>query len=289
MQNVQLNPFHDREAILVEEAKKPSTERQGYPLGDTQIGAQCLIQQALDLASPHKEATTMHSETTDAASVLDVVIRSRKSVRAFRPDPVPRHQLMEILDAACAAPSNFNSQPWRVYLLTGKVKRALGEAILQAHLANTLAPFSPFPQPTPPDCEARLNDFGTRYYSALGIDRADLEARTRQTGRNFVFFDAPVGLIFTIHAKLTKHSWLDYGLFLQNLMLAAHVRGLATCPQVAFVRYQSIIAEQLGLGPEEFVACGMSCGYADEQAVVNRMNMPREPVERFTSWLGFDE
>jgi nitroreductase len=111
----------------------------------------------------------------------------------------------------------------------------------------------------------------------LGIDRR--HGPSRQTGRNFVFFDAPVGLIFTIHATLTKHSWLDCGLFLQNLMLAAHVRGLATCPQVSFVRFQSIIAEQLGLGPEEVVTCGMSCGYADEQAAVNQLNMPREPVK----------
>ena len=104
-----------------------------------------------------------------------------------------------------------------------------------------------------------------------------------------VFFDAPVGLIFTIHSALTKHSWLDYGLFLQTLMLAAQVRGLATCPQVSFVRFQPIIAEQLGLGAEELVTCGMSCGYSDEQAAVNRLNMPREPLDGFTRWLGFDE
>ena len=238
--------------------------------------------------SSPEETIAIHSEPVDVAA-FDIALRSRRSVRAFRPDPVPRQLLVEILDVARTAPSNFNSQPWCVYILTGEAKRALGEAILQEHLANTLAPFSPFPQPTPPDCETRLNEFARRYYSSLGIDRANMEARMRQTGRNFVFFDAPVGLIFTIHATLTKHSWLDYGLFLQNLMLAAHVRGLATCPQVSFVRFQSIIAEQLGLGPEDVVTCGMSFGYADEQAAVNRLNMPREPVEGFTRWLGFDE
>jgi nitroreductase len=231
----------------------------------------------------------MDSEIGNAAAILDIVIRSRRSVRAFRPDPVPRHLLVEVLETARAAPSNFNSQPWRVYLLSGKPKRALGEAILQAHVANTLAPFSPFPQPTPLDCGARLNDFGRRYYAALGIDRADMVARARQTGRNFVFFDAPVGLIFTIHTTLTKHSWLDYGLFLQNLMLAAHVRGLATCPQVSFVRFQSIIAQHLELDAEELVTCGMSCGYPDDRAEVNHLNMPREPVEGFTRWLGFND
>jgi nitroreductase len=231
----------------------------------------------------------MHSGTTNASAVLDAVIRSRKTVRAFRPDPVAKHQLAEILEIARWAPSNFNSQPWRVYILTGKAKRALGDAILQAHTANSVPPFSPFPQPMPGDCGARVEDFGRRYYSALNIDRTDVAARARQTGRNFVFFDAPIGLIFTIHSALTKHSWLDFGLFLQTLILAAETRGLATCPQVSFVRFQTIIAEQLGLGPEELVTCGISLGYADVQASVNQLNMPREPLEGFARWMGFDE
>src|SRR5262245_40044015 len=157
--------------------------------------------------------TAMASDTSDAAAMLDSVIRARRSVRAFRPDPVPRHLLVEILETARAAPSNFNSQPWRVYLLTGNDKQALGAAILQAHIANSVPAFSPFPRPAPPDCAARVEDFAQRLYASLGIDRADMAARARQTGRNFVFFDAPVGLIFTIHAALTRHSWLDYGLF----------------------------------------------------------------------------
>jgi nitroreductase len=230
--------------------------------------------------------STMHPE---AAAILDTVLHARKSVRAFRPEPVPRQQLIQVLEAARAAPSNFNSQPWRVYVLTGKAKQTLGEALLQAHVGNAVPPFSPFPQPLPLDCDLRVNDFGRRLYSSLGIDRADMAARARQTGRNFVFFDAPVGLIFTIHSALTRHSWLDYGLFIQTAMLAAQVRGLATCPQVSFVRFQTIIAEQLGLGPEEAVTCGMSLGYADEHAAVNSLNMPREPLEQFTRWLGFGE
>jgi nitroreductase len=231
----------------------------------------------------------MKSKTATAADILDAVIRSRKSVRAFRSEPVPRRLLMEIVETARAAPSNFNSQPWRVYLLAGKAKHALGEAIMRAYHANTMPPFSPFPHPMPTDCASRVDDFGRRYYSALGIERSDMIARARQTGRNYVFFDAPVGLIFTTHAALTKHNWLDCGLFLQSLMLAAQVRGLATCPQVSFVRFQSVIAEQLGLGAEEMVTCGMSCGYEDEQAAVNRLDMPREPLDGISRWLGFDE
>ena len=220
---------------------------------------------------------------------IDSVIASRRTVRAFRPDPVPRHLLVEILEIARAAPSTFNTQPWRVHLLAGGAKRALSEAILQAHAANSQPPFSPFPEPPVPHCAARQNDFGHRYYAALDIDRADAAARGRQTARNFLFFDAPIGLIFTIDARLTRHSWLDYGLFLQNFMLAAHARGLATCPQVSFVRYQPVVAAQLELASEEAVACGMSLGYADEHAPVNHLVMPRERLETFTRWLGFDE
>jgi len=231
----------------------------------------------------------MHSGFAAAAAALDDAIRSRKAVRAFRPDPVPKHLLVEILDLARMAPSNYNSQPWRVYLLTGKAKRELGEAMLHAHVTKAVPSFTPFPQPIPADCGARVDDFGRRLYSALNIERSDMAGRARQTGRNYVFFEAPVGLIFTIHAALTKHSWLDYGLFVQSLILAARVRGLATCPQVSFVRFQSIIAEQLKLLPEELVTCGMSLGYADEQAAVNGMDMPREPLERFTHWFGFED
>jgi nitroreductase len=231
----------------------------------------------------------MKPKTGTAASVLDAAIRSRRSVRAFKLDPVSKRLLMEVIEVARAAPSNFNSQPWRVYLLTGKAKDALGEAITRAYRANTTPPFSPFPQPMPTDCAARVDDFAWRYYSALGIDRSDMAARARQTGRNYVFFDAPVGMIFTTHAAMTRHSWLDCGLFLQSLMLAAQVRGLATCPQVSFVRFQSVIAEQLGLGPNEVVTCGMSCGYEDERAAVNRLNMPREPLDGVCSWFGFEE
>jgi nitroreductase len=231
----------------------------------------------------------MKPGTGTAVNVLDAVIRSRKSVRAFRRDPIPKHLLMEIVEVARAAPSNFNSQPWRVYLLAGKAKDALSEVITRAYHANTAPAFSPFPQWAPADCVARVDEFGRRYYLALGIERLDMTARARQTGRNYVFFDAPVGLIFTTHAALTRHSWLDCGLFIQSLMLAAQVRGLATCPQISFVRFQSVIAEQLGLGPDEVVTCGMSCGYEDERAPVNHLNMPRESLDRISRWLGFDD
>jgi len=180
----------------------------------------------------------MHPETTDAAALVDAVIRSRKTIRAFRPDPVPRQQLVEILEVARMAPSNFNHPPWSVHVLVGEAKRALSEAIFRVDIANIHPPFSPFPQPPPPDCGARQDDFARRFYAALGIDRADTAARARQTGRNFLFFDAPVGLIFMIDSALTKHSWLDFGLFRCSLptpgawRLAHRSRSCVTSPQL---------------------------------------------------------
>lgn len=231
----------------------------------------------------------MPSLSYEPAAVLDRVFRARKSVRYFRPDPVPKATLQDILAVAGTAPSNFNSQPWRVHVLTGQPKRALGEAMLAAHVTTAVPSFTPFPEPMPVQTAARVGEFGRRLYSAMGVDRADATGRARVSGRNFVFFDAPVGLIFTIDGALTNHSWLDCGLFVQSVMLAAQVRGLSTCPQVSFVRFQTLIAERLELRPGELVTCGMSLGYAEEGHPVNELNVPRAPLDDFTRWLGFEE
>ena len=228
----------------------------------------------------------MQSSSPSLAAIVDDVIRSRRTTRAFRPDEVPHDQLVEILETARTAPSTFNTQPWRMHVLVGKAKCALGTALVQAHTANACPPYSAMPSPAPADCAARQDDFGRRYYAVLDIDRTDMAARSRQTARNFVFFDAPVGIVFTIDGSLTKHSWLDYGLFLQNLMIAAQARGLATCPQVSFVRYQSVIAVQLNLPANESVVCGMSLGYPDREVALNNMEMPRDPLESFVKWHG---
>jgi len=226
---------------------------------------------------------------TDSLSLpasVDRVIRSRRTTRAFRPEAVSHDQLVEVFEIARTAPSTFNTQPWHMHVLIGEAKNALSDALVQAHTANSEPPYAVMPNPAPEGCASRQDDFGRRYYAALGIDRADMAARSRQTARNFVFFDAPVGIIFTIDASLTKHSWLDYGLYLQNLMIAAQARGLATCPQVSFVRYQSVISKQLGLATNEAVVCGMSLGYPDEEAELNHLEMPRESLENFTKWYG---
>lgn len=226
-----------------------------------------------------------------AVDVVDAVLRARRSVRAYRPDPVPREQVHAILAAAATAPSNSNTQPWHVHVLTGAPLRALGEQLVAAATqgeASALPPSPHFPEPLPEALGARQAAFAERYYGALGIDRNDAAARARQSLRNYTFFGAPVGLIVSIDARLRPHSWVDLGLFLQGLMLAAKARGLDTCPQVSFARCHPVIAPFLQLPPEEVTVCGMALGVGDPDAPVNRMAMPRRPVDEFARWRGFD-
>jgi nitroreductase len=224
----------------------------------------------------------------DVARCVDGVLRSRRSVRAFKPDPVPAGIVRDILQAAASAPSNSNTQPWRVYAVTGESRKVLGDALVAAFQEGKLPPSRHFPDPLPEVFSQRQADFAQRYYDCLGIGRDDAEGRARQTQRNFGFFGAPVGLIFGIDARLTRHSWLDLGLFVQNVMIAARARGLDTCPQVSFARFHAVIASHLPMAPEEVTACGMSLGFAAADARVNRMDMPRQPLEQFVHMAGFD-
>jgi nitroreductase len=217
----------------------------------------------------------------DVRQCVDGVLRARRSVRAFKPDAVPHAMLREILQVASSAPSNSNTQPWRVHVLTGERKDVFGAALVAAFQQGALPPSSHFPEPLPALFGERQAGFARRYYECLGIARDDAAARARQTLCNFRFFGAPVGLIFTIDGRLTRHSWLDLGLFVQNVMIAAKARGLDTCPQVSFARLHPVIAPLLGVPPDEVTACGMSMGFADADAPVNRMEMPRQPIEEF--------
>jgi nitroreductase len=223
------------------------------------------------------------------AQCVSSVMRSRHSVRAFRPQPLERQLVEDILEDAAAAPSGANVQPWRVYVVSGGAKDRLGEALLAVSRAGTAPAPAHFPDPLPEVFRARLQDFGARYYASLGIDRTDAAARARQSEKNLSFFGAPVGLIFAIDRRLRPHSWIDLGLFAQNVMLAAKARGVDTCPQVSFAPFHDVIASQLQMEPEEVTAFGMSMGYADPHAPVNQVAMPRERVRDFARMVGFPE
>lgn len=227
------------------------------------------------------------STQADIANCVDQVLHSRRSTRAYRSEPVPVKLVREILDCAATAPSNSNTQPWRVHALAGTALRELGDALVASFREDRLPPSAHFPDPLPAEFGARQADFATRYYGCLGIDRRDGAARAHQTEKNFHFFGAPVGLIFSIDARLTAHSWLDLGLFVQNVMIAARARGLATCPQVSFARFHPVIAAHLPMAPHHVTACGMSLGFPDESEAVNRVRMPREGAGTFAQFSGF--
>lgn len=223
------------------------------------------------------------------ARCVSTVMRSRHAVRAFKPLPLARKQVEDILADAATAPSGGNIQPWRVYVVSGSVKDELGDVLLAASRSGSMPAPTHFPDPLPEVFRARVQDFGTRYYASLDIDRTDAAARARQSERNLSFFGAPVGLLFAIDRRLRPHSWIDLGMFAQNVMVAARARGIDTCPQVSFAPFHEVIAGRLHLPPEEVVVFGMSMGYGDPQAPVNQPAMPRESVRDFAQLRGFPE
>ena len=230
------------------------------------------------------------AETTAA---VDAAIASRRSVRAFLPTPVPRQTIEDILAVSSRAPSGVNTQPWKVTVLTGDAKEALSRKILAAHDTNAAAgstgadvgEYEYYPTEWAPPYIERRRKIGWDLYSLLGIAKGDKARMHAQHGRNYRFFDAPVGLVFTIDRVLSQGSWLDYGMFLQNVMTAARGRGLDTCPQAAFIGFYKVIAEHLSLPASEMVVCGMSLGHANESAVENTLVTEREPVSGFTRFV----
>ncbi|MBL0420331.1 nitroreductase [Ramlibacter sp. AW1] len=225
---------------------------------------------------------------------VDDAIASRFSARAFLPRPVPRETIEGILEVARRSPSGTNTQPWRVYVLQGASREALVAQVCAAHDAIYADPS--LAQEYPEDWDYyprqwvspyldRRRENGWGLYGLLGIARGEKDKMHAQHQRNFRFFDAPVGLMFTIDRVLGRGSLMDYGMFLQNIMVAARARGLHTCPQAAWNGFSRIVLPHIGAGPDEMLVCGMSLGWADETAPVNHFHTPREPVASFTRWL----
>ena len=220
-------------------------------------------------------------------NAVDEAITSRRSLRRFRPDPVSREMVEHLLDVAARAPSGTNMQPWRVHVLMGAARERLSAAVLAAFDSGAPQPPHEYRYYPPQFFEpylSRRRTVGFGLYNLLGIARGDTAAMHRQHGRNFVFFDAPVGMIFTIDRRLEIGSWLDYGMFLQNIMVAARGHGLDTCPQAAFTGFHAVGRAELGLADEELVVCGMALGYADADAVENTLVTEREPARAFATF-----
>lgn len=221
------------------------------------------------------------------------LLHKRRSVRSFLDKSVPREVIVDLLRAAARSPSGTNMQPWRVYVLTGEVKDRLSREVLakreiEPHREKPPRPYGEYdynPEPLFEPFLTRRRTVGFSLYQILGVAKGDRAASWVVAGRNFEFFGAPVGLIFTIDRSLQQGSWLDYGIFLQSLMLAANDVGLDTCAQAAWRHYHDIIRSLLILPDNEIVVCGMSLGYADKDAPANQLMTEREPVEGFATFL----
>ena len=229
------------------------------------------------------------AKNPDIAETVEEAIASRRSIRCFLQDPVTRETVTELLALASRAPSGTNVQPWRVTVIGGEAKAALSAAILEAHDGDGKPEreYNYYPLEFPEPYLSRRRKIGWDLYGLLGIERGEKEKMHVQHGRNFEFFDAPVGMIFSIDRMLEIGSWLDFGMFLENIMIAARGKGLHTCPQAAFANYPKIIRERLGIPEDEVVICGMSLGYADHAAPENALVTEREPVENFATFIDF--
>ncbi|MFN3433872.1 MAG: nitroreductase [Sphingomonas sp.] len=217
---------------------------------------------------------------------FDDVVRARRSIRAFKADPVPMATIRELLLTASLAPSGTNIQPWKVHVVTGETRRRLEDEVLahrETRPDDASAEFARSSKRKEPYV-SRMRALGKDMYGRIGIPRGDEAAAWRQWGRNYSFFDAPVGLIFTIDKDLDSMSFLDVGMFMQTLMLAAKDRGLDTCAQGAWNLFWTATRRVLAIPDDEYIIAGMALGYADTDDPVNGVIAAREPLETIATF-----
>lgn len=233
---------------------------------------------------------TSSMNQTEITKIVDDNIKARRSIRAFLPTEVPEAVILDLLDIAARAPSGTNTQPWQVYVVTGAKKKALSDDIMKTFMDPVAVKdheeeYSYYPAKWIDPYISRRRKVGFDLYGLLGLGKEDKDKMAAQHARNYQFFDAPVGIFFTIDRVMQQGSWLDYGMFIQNVMLAAKARGLDTCPQAAFTQFHKIIAQHLELKPEQQIVCGMSLGFADNSKIENTLVTEREPAKNFTHFI----
>ena len=225
---------------------------------------------------------------TDAG--VEQLLARRRSVRAYLPTPVPAAEVRAILTAARLAPSGANLQPGGFVALTGEpfatLKDALAQGIAQGR--PKVSEYDYFPDPMPSHLKDRQRAAGYALYAALGIDRRDVAGRRAQFARNYAFFDAPVGIVVTIDRGMGKGCWMDLGMALMALFLAAEARGLATTGIGALAHYADLVHDTLGLPHDQMVVCGIALGHADPDAAVNDFRTDRAPLSDYADLRGFD-
>jgi nitroreductase len=228
----------------------------------------------------------------EARDAVDRTIMGRFASRSFTSRAVPKQTIVDILDVARFAPSGANIQPWRVYVVAGAKKEEISRALTQAHEeapGQHSSEYQYYASQLPEPYSSRRDQFGRLFYGSLGIQQSDMVARAYQTSKNYGFFGAPVGLIVAIDRRLAVGNWLDLGMFIQNVMIAAGARGLQTCPQETFSKYHALLRILLPIPTEEMVVCGMSIGFAEGESVNSGSLMPKAVVDEFAQFAGFED
>ncbi len=223
---------------------------------------------------------------------LLTLIEKRQSIRAFTEQSVDAKQIFQILHSARFAPSGVNTQPWQVAVVTGHRKKELEDAIYEAFLDGQLPrpDYAYYPTEWFEPYKQRRYECGMALYEAIDVKKQDKTKRREAWARNYQFFGAPVGLFFLIDRRLEKGSWLDMGLFIQNVMLAATALDLGTCPQAALAEYPDIVRDYLDIDPEMSVVCGMALGHPDWNHPINQYRTARLDINKFTTWYdGFND
>ena len=214
-------------------------------------------------------------------------LQQRKSVRAFLDKDVEKEKINTILSAASHSPSGANIQPWQVAVVTGKTKKTLQEKIEETFRKGIRgnADYQYYPKNWENPYKLRRIRCGQLMYDTLKIARRDKQRRLDQWAANYRSFDAPVMLLFFMDKEMQTGSYLDYGMFLQSIMLAAMDQGLATCTQASLADYPEIIKTSLGYPQDTYLLCGMALGYEDKEALVNSYQTSREKPSSFTRFF----
>ncbi len=231
-------------------------------------------------------ATVARCGATMAVDAEDAVT-SRRSIRAFLPEPVPRPVIERIIAGAARAPSGTNMQPWQVTVATGETLARVNQAATAAYLADGVPrdqEYRYYPAEFPEPYLARRRACGWGLYGRLGIAKGDHEAMRAQHARNYRFFDAPVGLIVSMDRRLERGSWIDVGMFVQNLAVMARHFGLHSCAQAAYAPFHRVLRRELGIPEGEVVICGLALGFADWSKPENGLVTDRAPLDDFVRW-----
>lgn len=222
------------------------------------------------------------------ADIVDAAISSRRSIRAFLDTPVPREDIEQILKVASRAPSGTNTQPWKVIVCTGDTLQKVKDAAVTAFSDGSFGleqTYKYYPDKFEEPYLSRRRKVGWDLYGLLGIEKGDGDKMFAQHKRNYLFFDAPMGMFFIIDDRMEIGSWLDHGMFMENVMVAARGRGLDTCPQAAWAPYHRAVRDIIGLEETDVLVAGMALGYANEEAIENTLVTERASSEDFVTFL----